>query len=169
MNQRTKQISILALVISLSVWIGSFERYFNFGGIQIGLCFVPILIFQDFYGLKSGILCLLCYNAIKTIFLSKSGILGFLNRASIIFYMAFRKNYPKKIINIVLYDILGLFFFILSKIPTSYIFWKSSSNFENYKLFDIITRFIIPTNLINLSVIILVSRIMNFRKFNRLG
>ncbi len=165
MGSRTRRVVIQAFAISLSFWIGILERYINFGGIQVGLYVIPILVIHDLYGFRYGTECVLCYNIIKTVFFSKAGVLGFMNRLPVIFYMIFRKKKDEKIKKMILFDLIGISAYLILKIPISYIFWKTSTNLENLNLFNLIFTCIIPFNLSSILSVVLVSRFIDLKKF----
>ena len=165
MSNKTRRIVIEAFAIALAFWIGMFERYINFGGFQVGLCMVPILIIHDLYGLKYSAECLLCYNLIKTVFFSKMGILGFMVRLPLIFYLIFRKRNDENVIKKITFDLIGILIYLIIKLPIAYMFWKINSNLEGVNLFSLIFTCIIPCNLASISSIVLISRLINLRKF----
>lgn len=165
MANKTQRVVIEALATAFAFWIGAFERYINFGGIQVGLCMIPIFVIHDLYGLRSGIKCLLCYNFIKMVFFSKVGILGFMIRIPIFFYMIFRKRNGEDIKKVIVFDLIGMSAYLIFKIPVAYMFWKINSNLEGVNLFNLIFTCIIPYNIASIASIILISRFINLRKF----
>ena len=92
MMRSSREIAIEGFLVALSVMIGVIEHQFSIVGVQIlqGLYIIPILFIQDMFGLKSGFWCLFSSSLIRTFFFSCAGILGFLARMSVFFYMIFK-------------------------------------------------------------------------------
>lgn len=165
MASRTRRIVLQAFAISLAFWIGMLERYINFGGIQVGLYVMPIFVICDLYGFRYGAECALCYDIVKTLFFSKAGVLGFINRIPVIFYMMFRKKKNEKINKVILFDLIGISIYLILKIPISYVFWKTNSNIENLNLINLIITCILPFNLASISSVVLISRFIDLKRF----
>lgn len=169
MNKSSKEIAIEGFLVALSVIIGLIEHQFSIVGVQIfqGLYVLPILFIQDVFGLKAGFWCLFSSSLIRTFFFSCAGILGFFARMSVFFYMILRKKESSDLCKIYLFDVLGVIFAILMKVPFAYAFWKQVCSFNELEMIEGIVKIIIPTNLLRLLVIVILSRIIKIDKLEK--
>ena len=169
MNKSSKEIAIEGFLVALSVIIGLIEHQFSIVGIQIfqGLYVLPILFIQDIFGLKAGFWCLLSSSLIRAFFFSCAGILGFFARMSVFFYMILRKKKVSDLFKIYLFDILGIIFAVFMKIPFAYAFWRQVCSFNEIEMIEGIVKIIIPTNLLRLLVIVILSRIIKISKLEK--
>ena len=167
MRNISKKVAIEGLLVGLSVWIGIFEHQLSSSVVQVfqGFGIIPILMIQDLFGLGSGVWCLFSYCLIRTIFFSRASFLGFLMKISVVFYMLFRKKNSDKLYKIIAFDLMGTFIAILAKIPISYMFWKGILGINSVQTMHIITKYMIPMNLIRMMIAIFISRIIKVEKY----
>lgn len=169
MNKSSKEIAIEGFLVSLSVIIGVIEHQFSLVGIQIiqGLYVIPILFVQDMFGLKSGFWCLFSSSLIRTFFFSCAGVLGFLARMSVFFYMLLRKQRTSNLYKLCLFDLVGILLAIFVKIPCAYAFWKQVCSFNELEMIEGIIKIIIPTNLLRLVIVVVLSRVIKFDELKK--
>lgn len=170
MNRPSKEIAIEGFLVALSVIIGLIEHQFSIVGINIfqGLYVLPILFIQDMFGLKSGFWCLFSSTLIRAFFFSSAGILGFFARMSVFFYMILRKQESSSWYNVCLFDTIGIIFAIFMKVPFAYAFWRQVCSFNELEMIEGIIKIIIPTNLLRLLVMVILSRIIKINKLEKI-
>ena len=165
MDKLSKKIAIEGIFISLSLVIGIIDHQLGTLGIKfLNLMYLlPLFLVEDMFGTKSGVLCLCLANTIKSIFFSKSGILGFLLRQSATIYMFFRKkNYSWK--KCFIFDLIGIFLTMVIQYPASYIFYKTLINFNNIKFI----MYNVFMDSLSFLIVVIISRIidLNYIKGN---
>ena len=160
MNKSIQKIAVEGILISTSIVIGIIDHQLGTIGIKfLNLMYLlPLFLIEDMFGTKSGILCLFSANMIKSIFFSKSGILGFLLRLSAIVYMLFRKrgNSWKKCF---IFDLIGILLTMLIQYPASYIFYKSLIKFDNIKFI----MYNIFMDSLSFLIVVIISRVINLK------
>ena len=159
MNKLSQKIAVEGILVSLSIVIGIIDHQLGIIGIKfLNLMYLlPIFFAEDLFGTKSGILCLFSANLIKSIFFSKSGVLGFLLRLSAFVYMIFRKKndlWKKTFV----FDLIGIVLTMLIQFPASYIFYKSIVNNFGFIIYNVLM------DMLNFSFVVIVSRIINFKR-----
>ena len=161
MDKTVRKIAIEGVLVSLSIVIGIIDHQIGTIGIKfLNLMYLlPLLIAEDMFGTKSGILCLCSANIIRSVFFSKSGILGFLLRLSAIVYMFFRRrndSWQKCLI----FDLIGIFFTMLIQYPASYMFYKALINFADIKFI----MYNVLMDSLSFLIVVIISRIINLKR-----
>ncbi|GMB10890.1 MAG: ECF transporter S component [Candidatus Improbicoccus devescovinae] len=120
----------------------------------------PIFAATLIFGVQSGILILIAVCFIRSIFFSTIGYSGFImriisiipiislgiyNKISSKFYKNLQKRY------LILCMLLGILWYIIIKIPISFLFWVYLHNFPSEFIKKIIPTIIIPVNIIKIS------------------
>lgn len=160
MDKSVRKVAIEGVLVSLSIVIGIIDHQIGTIGIKfLNLMYLlPLFIAEDMFGTKSGIFCLCSANVIKSIFFSKSGILGFLLRLSAIVYMLFRRNNSWQ--KCLIFDLIGIFFTMLIQYPASYMFYKTLINFADIKFI----MYNVLMDSLSFLIVVIISRVINIKR-----
>ncbi len=163
----SKKVAIQGLLVGLSIWIGTIEHQFSLAGMHllVGLYLVPLFVVVDLFGFKSGFWSCFAVCFIRMLFFSNAGVLGALLYLSPVIYMFFRRRYSCGLGKLVLFDSLGLLLTISVKVPLYLLFLTSYLKIDFVQAKNILIGGSIFANIIGFSVAIVLSRLVDFRKY----
>lgn len=163
----SKKVAIQGFLVGLSLLFGTVEHQFSLAGMHllIGLYLVPLLVVNDLFGFKSGFWSCFAVCLIRMLFLSNAGVLGFLLYLSPVIYMLLRKRYVCSWGKWIFFDFIGVLLTILCKIPLYFLFLTSYLRIDFIQAKNVLMGGLILANVIGMSVAVILSRLIDFRKY----
>ena len=134
-----------------------------FLGFKLDFSDFPIFTSTLLLGSSYGYIILLVVSFIRSFSFSIAGWPGFFMRLTSAAPIFFLGVYCRKKKRLFLYSLLSIIFYIILKIPVSYIFWTKFNSMSPETMNSLIIPVIFPYNFIKISINIIIS-IMFFKK-----